>query len=122
MGVGVGDDDAELKAKPNGGPTANFEGLLPAGWERPERLRAAILERHPALKAAFGRRLGYGLMFTESRVLLAVMGELMRRNIVALPLHDGLMVARSKRDEALAVMRSVDIKIIGAAIPVAEKV
>jgi len=119
MGVGVG-DDAEAKANPSG-PAANFEGLLPAGWENPERLRTAILSRHPALEGAFGRRLGYGLMFTESRVLLAVMGELMRRNIVALPLHDGLMVAQSKRDEALTVMREVVLEVTGAAIPADEK-
>ena len=120
MGIGVG-TDADAKANPNG-PAARFEGLLPAGWENPERLRTAILGKHPALKAAFGRRLGYGLMFTESRVLLRVLKELMlTRGIVALPLHDGLMVARTRSAETAEVMREVALEMTGAAIPVEEK-
>ena len=95
---------------------------MPVGWSNPQRLRKAILEKHPALGKAFGRRLGYGLMLTESRVLTAVLAELMERGIVALPLHDGLLCAQSRKEEAAEVMRRKAIEVTGAAIPVEEKV
>jgi len=118
MGIGVGTDaDAKVNCE-----AARFDGLLPVGWSNPQRLRKAILEKHPALGKAFGRRLGYGLMFTESRVLMAVLAELMRRGIVALPLHDGLLCAQSRKEEAAEVMRTKAIEVTGAAIPVEEKI
>jgi len=119
MGIGVG-TDADAKASPNS-EAARFEGLLPAGWESTKRLRTAILDKHPALGKAFGRRLGYGLMFAESCVLMAVLEELMQRGIVALPLHDGLLCGQSRKEEAAEVMRSKAIEVTGAAIPVEEK-
>lgn len=120
MGIGLG-SDADAKRDP-GSKAARFDGLLPAGWSDPQRLRKTILEKHPALGKAFGRRLGYGLMLTESRVLTAVLAELMERGIVALPLHDGLLCAQSRKQEAAEVMRRIAIEVTGAAIPVEEKV
>jgi hypothetical protein len=119
MGIGVG-TDTDAKANPND-EAARFEGLLPTGWESIKRLRTAILDKHPALGKAFGRRLGYGLMFTESCVLIAVLEELMQRGIVALPLHEGLLCAQSRKAEAAEVMRRKAEEITGAAIPVEEK-
>jgi hypothetical protein len=123
MGIGVGNDaDAKKANHHHGNHLAHtYEGLLPAGWEDPKRLRAAILAKHPALSKAFGRGLGYGLMFTESRVLMAVLEELMRRDIIALPLHDGLTVARSTMGEAVEVMREKGLEVAGAGIPVEVK-
>jgi hypothetical protein len=119
MGVGVGTDADAQTAEPNS-EAARFEGLLPAGWESTALLRKAILDKHPALGKAFGRRLGYGLMFTESRVLMAVLEELMQRGIVALPLHDGLLCAQSRKEVAAEVMRTKAAEITGATIPVEE--
>jgi hypothetical protein len=119
MGIGLG-DDADAKRDPNS-RAAQCDGLLPAGWEDPKRLRDAILEGHPALKKAFGRGLGYGLMFTESRVLLAVLLELIKRGIVALPMHDGLLCAQSRKEEVAEVMRETATEITGAVLPVEEK-
>ena len=119
MGIGLG-TDADARADPSS-RAAQCEGLLPAGWVNPQRLRKAILERHLALEKAFGRGLGYGLMFTESRVLMAVLAELTERGIVALPLHDGLLCAQSRKEEAAEVMRRKAIEVTGAAIPVEEK-
>jgi hypothetical protein len=119
MGIGLS-DDADAKRDPNS-RAAQCDGLLPAGWEDPKRLRDAILEKHPALKKAFGRGLGYGLMFTESQVLMAVLLELMQRGIVALPMHDGLLCARSRKEEVAEVMRKKAIEITGAVLPVEEK-
>jgi hypothetical protein len=123
MGVGVGDDGARDgdDHQADDSVHSGYDGLLPAGWEDPQRLRRAILGRHPALGKAFGRRLGYDLMFTESRVLMVVLAELMERGIVALPLHDGLMVARSRMLEAREVMRESVLQVAGVGIPVMEK-
>ena len=118
MGIGLG-TDADAKGNTE---AARFDGRLPAGWSNPQRLRKAILEKHPALGKAFGRRLGYGLMLTESRVLTAVLAELLERDIVALPLHDGLLCAQSRKEEAAEMMRGKAIEVAGAAIPVEEKV
>ena len=70
MGLGLG-DDAEAKRDPSS-RAAQCDGLLPPGWEDPKRLREATLEKHPALRKAFGRSFGYGLMFTELPVLMAL--------------------------------------------------
>ena len=51
-----------------------------------------------------------------------MLAELMRRGIVALPLHDGLLCAQSRKEEAAEVMRTKAIEVTGAAIPVEEKV
>lgn len=119
MGVGIG-NDAEAMASPES-MAAQSEGRLPAGWQHPERLRAAILAKHPALSTAFGRSLGYDLMFTDGRVLMAALTELMARGIVALPLHDGLLCAQSEKEEAAEVMRAKAVEIAGVMIPVEEK-
>ena len=119
MGIGLG-DDAEAKRDPSS-RAAQCDGLLPTGWEDPKRLRDAILEKHPALRKAFGRGLGYGLMHTESQVLMAVLLELMRRGIVALPMHDGLLCAQSRKGEVAEVMRKKATEITGAVLPVEEK-
>ena len=121
MGIGVGTDADAKSADLKNSQGEHFEGLLPVGWENPQRLRKAILDKHPALAKAFGRRLGFGLMFTESRVLMAVLDEFMRRGIVALPLHDGLLCAQSRKEEAAEVMRLKAMEVTGAAIPVEEK-
>jgi hypothetical protein len=119
MGIGLG-SDAKAKRDPSS-RAAQCDGLLSAGWEDPRRLRTAILERHPALGKAFGRGLGFGLMFTESQVLMAVLHELLRRGIVALPMHDGLLCAQSRKEEAGDVMRKKAALIVGAMLAVEEK-
>ena len=119
MGIGLG-DDADAKRDPSS-RASQCDGLLPPGWEDPKRLRNAILEKHPALGKAFGRGLGYGLMYTESRVLMAALLELMRRGIVALPMHDGLLCAQSRKEEVVEVMLTRAWEIAGAVLPVEEK-
>ena len=52
---------------------------------------------------------------------MAALLELMRRGIVALPMHDGLLCAQSRREEAAEVMRMKATEIAGADIPVEEK-
>lgn len=119
MGVGVGDDVA-ARERPNG-PAAHYQGRLPPGWNSVLRLTTAILDRHPGFHDALGRAIGATLMFRESQIMMAVLGELMRLGIVALPLHDGLMVPMSGVTQAKTVMERVAEEMTGLPFPVVEK-
>lgn len=117
LGVGVGND----KLANDGASTASkFEARLPARWTV-GRTRKAILELHPALQKAWGRGLGYELMFDESRILLLALTRLMEKNIPALGMHDGLLVQRSKKATAKTIMERAAKEIAGVSIPVEEK-
>jgi hypothetical protein len=94
--------------------------LLPAGWGV-ARTKKAILKVHPVLKDAWGRQLGYHLMCKESEVLIAVLRHLASLNIPALGLHDGLMVAASRKEIAQEAMKEAAREIVGVALPVAVK-
>jgi hypothetical protein len=115
IGVGVG-NDADAVAKPDGA-AALYHGRLPNDWTV-KKAKEAILSVHPSLKEAWGRQLGYSLMFKESEILIAVLQQLSSINVPALGLHDGLLVAESKGEEAAAVMRATAMKMSGSDIPV----
>jgi hypothetical protein len=93
-----------------------IQGKLPEGWTV-SRTKKAILSVHPALERAWGRGLGYRLMWQESEILLAVLRELMEQNIPALALHDGVLVPVSKKDTALDAMRNQSRAIVGVELP-----
>ena len=118
LGIGVGDDD-EAAADP-GSTAATFDARLPPGWGV-ARTKKAILHAHPALKEAWGRQLGYHLMFKESEILVSVLQDLTSRNIPALGLHDGLFVAVSDKDKASRAMVEAGRAAAGVVIPVSEK-
>lgn len=86
--------------------TDDPSALLPEGWGV-KRFKQALLRRHPALAPCLGRGLGLRLMHTESEILLDVLEELRSRGIVALGLHDGLLVRRSMGDQVREVMERV---------------
>ena len=96
------------------------------GWiidpkKYPVRLvREKTLDRHPLLgqwgtKLAPNMPWSYGhLMFSESRVVISTMLRLAREhNIPAAPVHDSLIVPRSKEEVAERVLNEQFIKIIG---------
>jgi hypothetical protein len=99
---------------------ASDDEVLPDGWTV-ARLKGAILERHPALKPCFGSGVGDRLMHTESEVLVRVLGELKSRGIVALGLHDGLLVATSRADGVRIVMEEVAREVTSTHLPVTRK-
>jgi hypothetical protein len=103
LGLGVGDDEA---AKNGEVPAVEYQARLPAGWTV-KKAKQAILTRHSALAEAFGHGIGYRLMHRESEVLLAVLEELRRRNIIGLGLPDGLLVPSARATEAQRVMEDV---------------
>lgn len=57
-------------------------------------------------------------MFDESRILLRALEMLMDQGVVALPQHDGLMVARSNQGIAQKALQAASIEIVGVRLPV----
>lgn len=98
----------------------DLKAELPEGWTA-RRLVEAMAARHRPIAHLFGTDIGVELMHTESRILMAVLLDLADKGIPALPMHDGLNVRVSDREEALAVMQSVSAKLLGVALPVKEK-
>jgi len=98
----------------------DIKALLPKGATAGS-VREAILKRYPKLEEAFGSGLGLSLMFDESRILVAVLLRLAERGIAALPMHDGLMVARSKVDVVRGIMEDVAEREVGFRLPVVLK-
>lgn len=94
--------------------------MLPEGWTA-SRLRQAFADHHPHLVPYFEKDFGLDLMFIESRILLAAMRRLMEQDIPALPMHDGMMVPRSKADNAAEAMGWASLTICGHALPVSQK-
>jgi len=118
LGVGVGDDE-DAASDPGGVGTA-FDARLPKGWGV-AKTKQTILRVHPCLMEAWGRQLGYRLMFQESQILIAVLQELASRNVLALGLHDGLLVGVSDKGVAKDVMIRAASAATGTTIPVTEK-
>ncbi|AWN43368.1 hypothetical protein DK389_26230 [Methylobacterium durans] len=102
-------DCSEIKAK------------LPPGTNH-KHLRAALEAKHPALAPLFQTTVGYALMHTESRILIGALDRLMMQGVVALGMHDGLMVAVSQQEAAQRALEAASEEIVGARLPVVTKV
>jgi hypothetical protein len=96
------------------------KGKLPDGWTV-SKAKKAILTAHPVLGRAWGRGLGYRLMWQESEILLMALRELMEKDIPALGLHDGLLVPVSRTDTALQAMRAASKEVVGVELPCSVK-
>jgi hypothetical protein len=67
----------------------------------------AIEQRHPLLKGMFFRGLGHEAQFIESEIMIKVLMTLKDRNVVALPIHDAIMIPASAETHATEIMLSV---------------
>jgi len=85
------------------------------------RFSAALAERHPSIAHLFGKGLGLRLMKIEGDILLVALQELFAQGVPALPMHDGIMVPASKSEAARRAMARASMKIVGVALPVAQK-
>jgi hypothetical protein len=72
-----------------------------------KRLIEEIKSFHKPIEHLFGKPNGMKFMFLESEILIDVLLELNSQGIVALPIHDGLLVKPSKQDIAKQVMLKV---------------
>lgn len=104
-------------------------GRLPRGTRDllPECLRSAgavseaIRSAFPALASVFGTTKGFELTFTESQILVAALLRLNEKGITALPIHDGMMVPRSRADEAKRLIDAVSAEVVGFVLPLTVK-
>ena len=93
---------------------------LTEGWTL-AKLRKAVTDLHPALSGSLEQDLSLEFMFTESRILMVALRDLMRRGVPALPMHDGMMVPASKAEVGRRAMELASIEICGVAIAVTDK-
>lgn len=68
---------------------------------------SAIKKKHDAISKQFERGIGFRLMRIESDMLITILGLLSRKGIIALPLHDSVLVPRSKGHTAKNIMERV---------------
>lgn len=66
----------------------------------------AIEQQHPLIKDRFYRGLGHHTQFIESQTMVDVLLTLKSEDVVALPIHDAVMVPASKASIAKEVMLS----------------
>ncbi|PZQ14167.1 MAG: hypothetical protein DI565_12085 [Ancylobacter novellus] len=84
-------------------------------------VRKRLLERHPKLATVFETGCGLRLMWRESEVLMAALLALADAGVSVLPMHDGLMVAASKANEATNAMEAASFSVLGFRLPIALK-
>ena len=66
----------------------------------------AILQRHPKLKGVLtSLEIGHELQFIESEMMMQVLRECRKHNIIALPVHDSVVVKASAEKMAEEIMR-----------------
>lgn len=98
----------------------DLKAALPGGWTA-VTFRNAVATKHPGLVSLFGHDIGAELMFTESCILVAVMRRLAEMGIVALPMHDGIMVASVEAGRAGTVMIEAAEAITDSPLPIVRK-
>ena len=67
----------------------------------------AIEANHPLIKDLFHHGIGHDAQFTESQVLVEVLLTLKAQGVIALPIHDAVMVPSSKVSVTKDIMLSV---------------
>jgi hypothetical protein len=65
---------------------------------------AAIVEFHRPISHYFFTHVGLELMFRESQILVDILLQLREMDVIALPIHDAVVVAQSKAEKAHTVM------------------
>ncbi len=72
-----------------------------------------IKQAHPGIAHLFCIEIGHTVQFIESEVLIRVLLTLRADNIVALPVHDALVVPCSAKERTTTVMRDVFKDMVG---------
>ncbi len=95
----------------------HLKEALGEGWNGP-RVTATMVSRHPAISHLFGRGIGLKLMYVESCIMVSTLLKLIENDIVALPIHDGLLVPQQHRASCIDAMESASQQIVGRSLPV----
>lgn len=80
-----------------------------------------IASHHALLVPSFGTGLGHYLQFLESTLLVNVLLDLGQKHIVALPIHDGVIVQERKAELVCSVMEHQALSVLRWEIPVSVK-
>lgn len=78
-----------------------------SGKPKIAEVTGAIEAAHPALGEVFYTLAGHRLQFHESQIMVDLLFRLVDLGIVALPIHDAVLVASSKADKTRQVMLEV---------------
>lgn len=108
--------DGLLKRKPMG-----TKSMLPSDLSMQEIIDL-ILQAHPAIAHLLGTEVGHKAQFIESQVMVKVLLRLKEQSIVALPIHDGLVVPDDDETKAKAVMEDMFKDEVGVDCPVSVEV
>jgi hypothetical protein len=77
-----------------------------------------ILQAHPTIAHLLGTEVGHKAQFIESQVMVKVLLRLREQSIVALPIHDGLVIPSEAETKAKAVMIDTFKDEVGVDCPV----
>ncbi len=80
---------------------------MPREIRTPEPRLTDIYAFHKPISHLFGSQCGMKFMFLESEILIDVLLELNSKEIVALPIHDCILVKESAQKTAKKVMLKV---------------
>lgn len=99
--------NAQLFAKPDlkrwpPGCLEAFERAIPF-----KKACAMLAEKHWPIAYLFGTGIGFKVMFKESSTLILVLDSLHSEGIAALPLHDSVLVPRSRAERARELIQAV---------------
>jgi len=67
----------------------------------------AVIAAHPALVPFFHKGLVHKTQFIDSQIIIDVLLTLKERGIVALPIHDAVVVPVSRKDETKEIMETI---------------
>jgi hypothetical protein len=91
------------------GPLKNWPKETLEHFPKGTKLRDAIdalRQKHAPIAHLFGTGLGFELMGFESDMLITVITHLFKSGVTALPLHDAVLVAKSRAPTAKEVMQA----------------
>lgn len=89
-------------------------GKFPKG-ARVGDITEAIMRHHPAITDLFFNEVGHHVQFQESQIMVDTLLRLKSHGIVALPIHDAILVADSKAPAAAQIMIDVFSDHVGLA-------
>lgn len=90
----------------------NTRGQMPRNWKF-ERVYRAIARHHAPIEPLFGTGAGLRFMYQESEILIRTLLRLMELGIVALPIHDCVLVPVSAKEVAKGIMEEAFLEITG---------
>jgi hypothetical protein len=73
----------------------------------------AIEQKHPVIYPLMNSNIGMQLFRKESDILVKVLLTLQKHDVVALPIHDAVLVADEDKEKAIRVMKDVFRKYTG---------